>query len=178
MNCGGFTFYKNHITPYGDRSFTRNKRNRVNCGVMLCRASSQSKSFFKEFASVTRKFVEEKNPLNDEFLAPDQDAFMWILSNEGQDWEQPYSAKFDLDGDFTRRGSNSLKVKPFSRSHCADPVPLNCHFWAWESQRGDIIYFGDKKTPSTLGGSVGVRCGLFWRYVGGGSYGYNYSDKP
>lgn len=120
----GFTFYKNHSTPYGDRSFTKNKRNRVNTGVMLCKTSDQCKNFFNKFASTTKKFVEDVNPLENEFLAPDQDALMWILSNEGKDWEQPYSAKFDLDGDFIRRGSNSLKVKPFSCRELNEPESI------------------------------------------------------
>jgi len=77
----GYTYYENHLTPYGDSTFTSNGYNRINTGVLLVKYSSNVKRFLVEYANKTNYFLNNESPFKKEFGAFDQDAFAWFLCN-------------------------------------------------------------------------------------------------
>jgi hypothetical protein len=77
----GYTYYKDHSTPYGETSFTPNGFNRINTGVMLVKKSIKVVEFFIEYAKLTNEFLINGSPYKKEFGAFDQDALVWFLCN-------------------------------------------------------------------------------------------------
>ena len=77
-----FTFYHNHMTPYGDASYTNKGFNRLNSGVILSKLNKNSKSFFKVWKKITNDFIENGSPLNKEFMGEDQDSLAYIVGTK------------------------------------------------------------------------------------------------
>jgi len=75
----GFTFYHNHMTPYGDVSYTQKGYNRLNSGVVLSKLNKNSESFFKTWKKITNDFIENGSPLKKEFMGEDQDSLAYIV---------------------------------------------------------------------------------------------------
>lgn len=124
----GYTFYKDHVTPYGDVSKTSKGNNRINTGVMLCKNSNALKKFFKEYLRVTAAFLRGGSPLANEFMATDQDSLMWMLSEEGKNWERPYSDLINLKWlakyENEQNKTYELKVKTFSCKELNEPESI------------------------------------------------------
>jgi len=77
----GYTYYKDHFTPYGDTSFTPKGYNRINTGVLLVNKSEKVVEFLLEYAMLTNEFLRNGSPFSKEFGAYDQDALIWLLCN-------------------------------------------------------------------------------------------------
>lgn len=125
-----YTFYKDHFAPYGTPSMmkTSKGRNRINTGVMLCKNSDPLKKFFQEYLRRVENFLDAGSPLGGEFLATDQDALMWMLSNGGLDWERPYLDLINLEWSAIYENDQAktykLKVKTFSCKELNEPESI------------------------------------------------------
>lgn len=74
-----YTYYENHVTPYGDRTLTRNGYKRLNSGVVLARLSTPPSSFLQEWSLLVARVSERGSPLKGEFKGEDQDTLALLL---------------------------------------------------------------------------------------------------
>ena len=78
----GYTFYLNHMTPYGDTTYTKSNFNRLNSGVVLVKINKASRNFMNQWHELTNNFILNGSPLNKEFMGEDQDSIAYMVGTK------------------------------------------------------------------------------------------------